>query len=323
MPSFNGFVSPVTLSVTGNPGGTSTAFSINPVTPPGSSVLTIGNTAAVPSGSYPMTIDGVSGAITHSTSSTLEVVAGAPSAPTLLSPPDGASGVSTVPTLTWTAAAGAASYLVQVDNNADFSSPEYSATVAGTTTIATGLSPDLTFYWRVRADNICGNATSTVFDFRTGPVSCNTPALVIPDGVPGGATDDMVLAIAGTLADLDVSIDVTHTWVGDTAFTLTHVDTGTAVTFYNRPGVPASTFGCSGDNIDVTANDEGPDGDIESQCADLPASFGNRVGGDPANTSLFAAFDGERPGRHLAAHRRRFRHPGRRYGERVVPAAHP
>jgi hypothetical protein len=103
----------------------------------------------------------------------------------------------------------------------------------------------------------------------------------------------MVLAVAGTLADLDVSIDATHTWVGDTAFTLTHVDTGTAVTFYNRPGVPASTFGCDGDNIDVTANDEGPDGDIESQCADLPASFGNRVGGDPANPSLFAAFDGE------------------------------
>ena len=239
-----------------------------------------------------MTIDGVSGVITHSATSTLEVVAGVPAAPTLLSPANGATGVATVPTLTWAASAGAASYLVQVDNNADFSSPEYSATVGGTTTVANGLSPDLTYHWRVRADNACGDATSTVFDFRTGPVACNTPALAIPDGGPS-VTDDMVLAIAGTLADLDVSIDVTHSYVGDTAFTLTHVDTGTSVTFYDRPGVPASTFGCSGADIDVTANDEGPDGTIESQCATLPASFGNRVGGDPANTSLFAAFDGE------------------------------
>ncbi|KAB2962009.1 MAG: hypothetical protein F9K16_10260 [Thermoanaerobaculia bacterium] len=293
VPSFNGFTNPVTLSVTGNPAGTSAGFSVNPVTPPGASVLTIGNTAAVPGGSYPMTISGISGAITHSTDSTLEVVAGAPAAPTLVSPPDGASGVSTVPTLTWTASPGAASYLVQVDDNADFSSPVYSATVAGASAVASGLSPDLTYYWRVRADNICGNATSTVFDFRTGPIACSTPALAIPDGNPAGVNDDQVLAIVGPIADLDVSLDVSHTWVGDLVFTLTHVDTGTSVTFFDRPGRTTTGFGCDGDDVDVIANDEGPDGSIESQCANLPAIFGDRVGGDPANASLFAAFDGE------------------------------
>lgn len=60
----------------------------------------------------------------------------------------------------------------------------------------------------------------------------------------------------------------------------------------DRPGRTTSGFGCPGDDIDVTVNDEGPDGDIETQCANAPAIFGDRVGGDPPHTSLLAAFDG-------------------------------
>ncbi len=53
-----------------------------------------------------------------------------------------------------------------------------------------------------------------------------------------------------------------------------------------------SGFGCAGDDVAVVANDEGPDGTIEAQCANLPAISGNRIGGDPASSSLLAAFDG-------------------------------
>lgn len=42
----------------------------------------------------------------------------------------------------------------------------------------------------------------------------------------------------------------------------------------------------------MTVNDEGPDGNIETQCANAPAIFGDRVGGDPPHTGLLAAFDG-------------------------------
>ena len=57
--------------------------------------------------------------------------------------------------------------------------------------------------------------------------------------------------------------------------------------------VPASTFGCSVDNVNVTVNDEGPDGDIETFCAGVsPGISGNRIGADPPGSDPLSAFDG-------------------------------
>jgi len=58
--SILGYTDPVALSAGGNPAGTSVLFSVNPVTPPGSSSLTIGNTSAATAGSYTLTVTGVS-----------------------------------------------------------------------------------------------------------------------------------------------------------------------------------------------------------------------------------------------------------------------
>ena len=191
VPSFSGFTDPVDLTVSGNPGGTTTGFSVTPVTPPGSSVLTIGNTGAVASGSYPMTITGTSGAITHDGSSTLVVQSGVPAAPTLVSPVDGATGVSIHPTLVWNAAAGADDYLVEVDDNSDFSSPEFSTTTTATSVnVSPGLALKSQFFWRVTAQDTCGGAASSVFQFRTGIAYCSIPASPIPDNDPAGITGD-------------------------------------------------------------------------------------------------------------------------------------
>ena len=54
--SILGYTDPVTLGVSGNPAGTTTNFSVNPVTPAGSSTLTIGNTGAAAAGSSTLTV---------------------------------------------------------------------------------------------------------------------------------------------------------------------------------------------------------------------------------------------------------------------------
>jgi len=59
--------------------------------------------------------------------------------------------------------------------------------------------------------------------------------------------------IQHTKADLGL----THTWVGDVIVRLKHVDTGTTVTLIDRMDVPASTFGCSGDNLNIVLDDGG------------------------------------------------------------------
>src|SRR5690606_8649976 len=108
------------------------------------------------------------------------------------------------------------------------------------------------------------------------------------DSPSTGVTDTFVIADAGEIADLNISILAAHTWVGDLQFTLVHQDTGTSVMVIDRPGVPATVNGCSSDNINVLLDDEGVDGPVENQCAANPALFGN-----PTPNNPLSAFDGE------------------------------
>ncbi len=63
--SILGFADPVTFHTVGEPAGTTVQFDPNPVTPPGTTVLTIGNTAAATPGSYAIDIVGVAVTTTH------------------------------------------------------------------------------------------------------------------------------------------------------------------------------------------------------------------------------------------------------------------
>ncbi len=69
----------------------------------------------------------------------------------------------------------------------------------------------------------------------------------------------------GTVFDVNVSLDMSHTFVGDLIFTLTNPD-NTAVVIVDRPGVPAKTYGCSGNDILALLND-GAALPVENQCA--------------------------------------------------------
>ena len=105
-----------------------------------------------------------------------------------------------------------------------------------------------------------------------------------------GPLGDQGCAVGEVISDLRVTLQVTHTWVGDLAFELTHDDTGTSALIFDRPGVPNTLFGCSGDNIDAVLYDSAPGGSVEAQClAGVPTINGEFVP-DP---DLLAAFAGE------------------------------
>ena len=81
--------------------------------------------------------------------------------------------------------------------------------------------------------------------------------LPIPDNDPiTGVSDCFTVSQAGTIGDLDVALDISHTWVGDLVVTLTHDDSGRSITLVDRPGVPALPSGCGGDDINATLDDE-------------------------------------------------------------------
>jgi subtilisin-like proprotein convertase family protein len=290
------FSDPVTLSASGHPAGTTASFNPNPVTPPGSSTLTIGNTASATAGDYTVTIQGDASAITHTTQVALSVFDAAPATPTLTTPSDGATGVSTTPTFSWTGVADTESYTLEIATDAAFTNIVHTASdITGTSyTLTTALNANTVYYWRMKAVNACGAGPwSSVFSFTTENLYCSYPYLSIPDDDATGIDDVLSISDATTIQDLDVQLDIEHTYVGDLLITLEHLDTGATVTLIDRPGVPDSTYGCSGDDIDATIDDYGPDGDAENMCDDQPAISGRVRGGDPPSSTLLTAFEGE------------------------------
>lgn len=166
--SIEGFVTPVTLSMTGTPAGSTTNFSTNPVTPTGTSALTIGNLSSIAAGVSNMTLSATSGAITKPRAMSLTAFTQPAGSPTLTAPASGALNVPLRPTFTWTAGTQAANYVIEVDNDADFSSILYTSPVSGTShTPGVDLPSNTALNWRVRATNICGANTSTAQAFST------------------------------------------------------------------------------------------------------------------------------------------------------------
>ena len=86
----------------------------------------------------------------------------APPAPSLISPVNGAAGVSLTPTLSWNAATGATSYDVYFGTA---SPPPLATNTAGTSYAPATLSAGTAYYWRVVAKNGGGSTTSATWSF--------------------------------------------------------------------------------------------------------------------------------------------------------------
>jgi subtilisin-like proprotein convertase family protein len=154
-----------------------------------------------------------------------------------------------------------------------------------------------TIYLLIEAsDNAGGSLVEAAIDdveITAGAApSCTTyTSTNVPISLPNGTTtisSQLTVPASATIDDLDVTVNMAHAWVGDLSMVLTHQNTGTAVTIIDRPGVPASTYGCSGNNIAATLDDEASTS-VENQCA----------GGTPTINGTFtpnnalSAFDGE------------------------------
>lgn len=177
--AFGSFAGAVTLGASNLPAGLSASFAPAVVNPaPGASVLTLGDTDAVVPGSYSIMIEGSSpGESPRSIGFDLHVAAETPDAPTLVSPLDAAANVPPQAMLEWTAVPGATGYRVEVADFVDFSTIVFSEhTQATSLTIAPALDTRTVYYWRVIAENACGEEFSGTFSFTTAPAPGDCPA---------------------------------------------------------------------------------------------------------------------------------------------------
>ncbi|MEW5987775.1 MAG: FG-GAP-like repeat-containing protein, partial [Chloroflexota bacterium] len=192
--AITGFSQPVDLSASGYPPGSTVTFTPTPVTPPGSSAMTVGDTAVASAGSYTLTITGLSPTRTHTTTVGLNLYQAAPIAPTLIEPANGSVNQPLQPTFSWSGDL-ALTYDLDVAVDSGFNDIVYAVTSLTETshTPTLVLDEDSVYYWRVRATNTCGTGSySPVYVFTTEPPvgvcpAGTTPTALFSDGFETGA----------------------------------------------------------------------------------------------------------------------------------------
>lgn len=114
----------------------------------------------------------------------------------------------------------------------------------------------------ITASNSYNNAADL---FTPGTPAIPGTPIAIPDNNAAGVSQTVNFpATTQTITNVTLGLQIDHTWVGDLIVRLTSPD-GTTRTLIDRPGIPPSTYGCSGNNIDVLLSDAGGS-DVEDEC---------------------------------------------------------
>lgn len=270
----SGYNQPVSFSASGLPAGGIATFNPTQATPPSTVQMSIGSLQNVTPGNYSITVIGTSGPIEKTIAVELVVYDSLQLSVVLSTPSDGATGLPFNPSLSWQSLPDATSYQVEIAENPAFNALLESAVVSENSyqpNLVT--APGSVYYWRVRGLNPCNSGpVSAVFAFQTGGEACTIyEAVNLPVAIP----DNQVTTVNATLnvphsysvSRVRTEMEIDHTWVGDVTAELVSPG-GTVVKLFDQPGVPASQYGCSNDDLvlafdDNTANAAGV---LENMC---------------------------------------------------------
>ena len=117
---------------------------------------------------------------------------------------------------------------------------------------------------------------------------CDSPGVAIPDDNATGVSSTITVPSTANLIDLDIDIDISHTYVGDLSITIEHG--GVSAVILDRPGVPATNFGCDQDDILAIFDDEGTVA-AETSCS----NGGVAINGNVIPNNILSVFDGMDP----------------------------
>ena len=287
--ALGGFTSTTTFTATGLPTGAIATFAPSSINANGTVVMTIGNTASSPAGFYSITVTATSGATTKTVSFYLDLFSSTFPVMNLTSPVNNAINQQTVLSLSWSPNANASSYDVQVATSTTFATIISSGTVATTSFNVSGLNINTDYYWRVLPKNTaCGNGTfSSPFKFTTGSVNCgnlastNVPVAIAASGTPT-VNSTLTIPSGGIISDVNVNLNIPHTWVNDLTVTLTS-PSGNSVELFTAKCDPQNG------NINVLATFDDSGSTLICNPGPNPAGISGIIAPD----SPLSAFNGE------------------------------
>lgn len=242
----DGNTNPVTFSAIDLPAGTTATFS--PATASADEtavVMTLSGTGGAPVGTSDITLQATDGTDTVPAIVTLNLFDDTFGTIALGYPTAGSMGVPPMAEFTWSADDNAAAYEVDVATDGAFTNIVSQGVVTETIYVPMGLETNTDYWWRVRAVNNCGEGVYTTANFSTGVIDCSVTAssdtpIDIPDGIffvgPGDPISSTIQVNEVTeITDINVTINVSHTWGDDLLITLTSPE-GTEVVLTNRNG---------------------------------------------------------------------------------------
>ncbi len=282
--TYQGFNETTTFSALNLPSGLGVNFSPTTATADDTPVtITFSNTAAVSSGTYPITIRATSTSLTKDVILDVVILNTSFSDVVLSSPLDGIDDLSLNSILSWQAEATATSYEIEIATDIAFNNVVETSAMIFTSYQPTSLEAETTYYWRVKPVNQCGEgAFSTPFSFTTIEINCSVfPATELPVSIseidPQTITSIITVVDDLQVSDINVTLDISHTWISDLVITL-ESPAGTVVTL---------TSNSCGDLVDIDAvfDNEGAD----FSCS----SSGPGISGTIKPLGSFAQFNGE------------------------------
>jgi subtilisin-like proprotein convertase family protein len=282
--TYGGYSGATTFSVSGQPSGATVTFSPTSINASGNVTMTISNTNGATPGLYSMVVTATSVAITKTVPFYFNLFNSNFSSLNLTSPANLAVGQPTSLNLSWNADSNATLYDVEVSTNNTFSNIIATATVTTNSYSLVGLSEATDHYWRVLPRNSsCSGVFSAISKFTTGQIVCNTftatnVPIVIPTTANATVNSIMNVVSTATLADVNVTVNISHSWVNDMTVTLIS-PAGTQVQLVANPCTSASIA-----NIVATFDNAG----VNVVCGNNPAISGTVI---PVQT--LSAFNGE------------------------------
>ncbi len=295
--SLAGFNETVTLATMGVPAGATEAFSQNNFVPTGTTTLSIGNLAGITDGTYNITITGTAASVTVEQMVTLIVNNTSPSVAVLTSPASGSNDQMLNTTLMWDAMTSASSYLIEISTTPGFGSDIVETSPVNNNMYTPQNLESLTVYfWRVRGINICGEGVSSSwYSFQTAGDICNTYTstdipVIISENSAVTINSGLSIADDFVITDVKVSMEVSHTWIGDLNAILTSPG-GLNVSLFDQPGVPGSQYGCGEDNLLLTFDDAASNtaDDLEGTCE----TSGTAISGTFQPIDAMSIFEGQ------------------------------
>jgi subtilisin-like proprotein convertase family protein len=253
--AYGGFSSATSFAISGNPVGSTVSFNPNPISATGNVTLTLGNLNAVAGGDYQILVNATSGGVIKTVPFYLSLGI---SPVVLTTPTDNATGQNTSLNLMWSPNPNATSYDVQVATDNGFTAIVSSGNVTTNSYAVSGLNQGTNYFWRVLPKNAtCTGVYGGANKFTTGSISCSTtsspnvPITISTSGTPT-ITSTLNIPSGGTIGDVNVTMNITHTWINDLTATLTS-PSGTVVQLFSNECDPNASI----NNIAATFDDSG------------------------------------------------------------------